>query len=318
MRETSARTILRLAVLWVALWVLIPASASANQLTVYPARRIITMDPSLPSATAVAVRDDRIVAVGTMETLEPWLGAFDYEIDETFRDKVLLPGFIDPHLHPDLAVSLLARNEIITPEDWDLPSGFIEGVTDRAGYLARLRELVDRDPDSDKTFFTWGYNAFWHGLITRQDLDAISATRPIVVTQRSSHEVVLNTAALDAAQITAAAAARVTDGVDWEAGRFWERGQSVVQGGIARYLRDRDAADNGLALVADLIHRGGVTTIYTAGSTPRPGSATWTAFDSKRIPIRTLKITRPGGSNRRPGATLTEKFETIRHRTRGG
>ena len=139
MRKTSARTILRLAVPWVALWVLIPASASANQLTVYPARRIITMDPSLPSATAVAVRDDRIVAVGTMEMLEPWLEAFDYEIDETFRDKVLLPGFIDPHLHPDLAVSLLARNEIITPEDWDLPSGFIEGVTDRAGYLARLR-----------------------------------------------------------------------------------------------------------------------------------------------------------------------------------
>ena len=94
MRETSARTIFRLAVLWVALWVLIPASASANQLTVYPARRIITMDPSLPSATAVAVRDDRIVAVGTMETLEPWLEAFDYEIDETFRDKVLLPGFL--------------------------------------------------------------------------------------------------------------------------------------------------------------------------------------------------------------------------------
>ena len=201
MRKTSARTILRLAVPWVALWVLIPASAAANQLTVYPARRIITMDPSLPSATAVAVRDDRIVAVGTMEMLEPWLEAFDYEIDETFRDKVLLPGFIDPHLHPDLAVSLLARNEIITPEDWDLPSGFIEGVTDRAGYLARLRELVDRDPDSDKTFFTWGYNAFWHGLITRQDLDAISATRPIVVTQRSSHEVVLNTAALAAAQL---------------------------------------------------------------------------------------------------------------------
>ncbi|MED5563069.1 MAG: amidohydrolase [Gemmatimonadota bacterium] len=309
MRETSARTILRLAVPWVALWVLIPASASANQLTVYPARRIITMDPSLPSATAVAVRDDRIVAVGTMETLEPWLEVFDYEVDETFRDKVLLPGFIDPHLHPDLAVSLLARNEIITPEDWDLPSGFIEGVTDRAGYLARLRELVDRDPDSDKTFFTWGYNAFWHGLITRQDLDAISATRPIVVTQRSSHEVVLNTAALDAAQITAAAAARVTDGVDWEAGRFWERGQSVVQGGIARYLRDRDAADNGLALVADLIHRGGVTTISTAGSAPRPGSATWTAFDSERIPFRTLMVPRPGGFNRRPGATLSEKFE---------
>ena len=54
---------------------------SADQLTVYPAKKIITMDPSMPTATAVAVRDDRVVAVGTMDTLKPWLAAHEYEID---------------------------------------------------------------------------------------------------------------------------------------------------------------------------------------------------------------------------------------------
>ena len=150
----------------------------ADQLTVYPAKTIITMDPSAPKATAV----------GTMETLQPWLDAHEYQIDDTFRDKVLLPGFIDPHLHPGLGARLLSQNEIITPEDWDLPSGFVEGVTDRTGYLTRLQELVDREKDSDKPFFTWGWNSYWHGPITRDDLDAVSATRPIVVTQRSSHD----------------------------------------------------------------------------------------------------------------------------------
>ena len=77
-------------------------SAAADQLTVYPARKIVTMDPSMPTATVVAVREDRIVAVGTMETLVPWLDAHEYEIDAQFQDKVLLPGFIDPHLHPGL------------------------------------------------------------------------------------------------------------------------------------------------------------------------------------------------------------------------
>ena len=57
-------------------------SVAADQLTVYPARKIVTMDPSMPTATVVAVRDDRIVAVGTMETLEPWLDAHEFEIDE--------------------------------------------------------------------------------------------------------------------------------------------------------------------------------------------------------------------------------------------
>ncbi len=42
-------------------------------ITVFTARRVRTMDQSLPEATAVAVRDGRIVEVGTLETLQPWL-----------------------------------------------------------------------------------------------------------------------------------------------------------------------------------------------------------------------------------------------------
>ena len=286
---------------------------SADQLTVYPAKKIITMDPSMPTATAVAVRDDRVVAVGTMDTLKPWLDAHEYEIDERFRDKVLLPGFIDPHLHPGLGARLLSQNEIITAEDWELPSGFIEGVTDRESYLARLRELVSHEADSDEPFFTWGWNSYWHGPLTRQDLDNISATRPIVVTQRSAHEVVLNTAALEAAQVSEEVVAVAPDGVDWEAGRFWERGQAVVRDRISRYLPNPRATADGFDLVTDLIHRGGVTTIADAGSAPRVGSAQWESlresFDNDQTPFRILHIARPGGYEERAGDNLSAKFE---------
>ena len=44
---------------------------SADQLTVYPAKKIITMDPAMPTATALAERDDRVDAHGTMDTLQP-------------------------------------------------------------------------------------------------------------------------------------------------------------------------------------------------------------------------------------------------------
>jgi len=309
MKPTAVRITLALALLGMAS----PSSVTADQLKVYSARQIITMDPSMPTATAVAVRADRIVAVGTMESLQPWLDAHDFEIDDTFVDKVLLPGFIDPHLHPGLGARLLSQNEIITPEDWDLPSGFVKGVTDRAGYLARLQALVDQDEASDAPFFTWGWNAYWHGLITRRDLDAVSATRPIVVTQRSSHEVVLNTAALEAARISEEEAALAPDGVDWEAGRFWERGQAIVRRGIATHLRDPTAADNGFDLVADLIHRGGVTTISDPGGAPMTGSAQWehlrAAFDSDDTPFRMFLVPRARGYDARPGATLSAKFE---------
>ena len=289
---------------------------AADQLTVYPAKKIITMDPSMPTATAVAVRDDRVVAVGTMDTLKPWLDAHEYEIDDRFRDKVLLPGFIDPHLHPGLGARLLSQNEIITAEDWELPSGFIEGVTDRVSYLARLRELVSRDAGSDEPFFTWGWNSYWHGPLTRQDLDSISATRPIVVTQRSAHEVVLNTAALEASQVSEEVVALAPDGVDWEAGRFWERGQALVRDRISRYLPNPRATTDGFDLVADLIHRGGVTTIADAGSAPRVGSAQWEglreSFDNDQTPFRILHVARPAGYDERAGDNLSAKFENDR------
>ena len=305
---------LRRMVLWVALLCIsVPGIASAQELTVFRARRIITMDPSLPIATAVAVRDDRIVAVGTMETLQPWLTAHDYEVDDTFLDKVLLPGLIDPHLHPGLGASLLAKNEIVTPEDWDLPSGFVKGVTDRESYLARLQELVDRDPGSEEPFFTWGWNIYWHGPITRADLDAVSATRPIVVTQRSAHEVVLNTAAIEAAHITKEDVAMVPDGVDWEGGRFWETGRTVAAAGIATYLRNDDTGDTGYGLVADLIHRGGVTTISDPGGAPRVGSAQWdilrAEFDTERTPFRTLLVSSQRAYGSSPGATVSGQFQ---------
>ena len=70
-------------------------------ITVYPARRIHTMDPSLPEATALAVRGDRIVEVGTLESLRPWLDAHEHVIDNRFTDSILVPGLIDHRVdHP--------------------------------------------------------------------------------------------------------------------------------------------------------------------------------------------------------------------------
>src|SRR5580698_7742088 len=63
---------------------------------VYTARRIVTMNPSNPFATHVAVRDGRILGTGTLDSLRGW-GKF--EPDERFKDKVILPGFVEGHSH---------------------------------------------------------------------------------------------------------------------------------------------------------------------------------------------------------------------------
>ncbi len=48
------------------------------------------------------------------------LAGSDFEHDETFKEKLLVPGFIDQHLHPILGALTLAT-EVIAPEDSMLP-----------------------------------------------------------------------------------------------------------------------------------------------------------------------------------------------------
>ena len=70
-----------------------------EHITVYPASQIHTMDPGRPKASAVAVSDGRIVSVGSMESMQPWLRRYPYSIDDRYKEKVVMPGFIDPHTH---------------------------------------------------------------------------------------------------------------------------------------------------------------------------------------------------------------------------
>jgi hypothetical protein len=165
-------------------------------LRVYTARTIITMEPSAPLATAVAVADGRIAAVGSLESLGDWLAERDHEIDRRFQDRVLLPGFIEPHLHPYIAGVLLPM-AFVTPHAWQLPGRDIEGVRGRNAYLARLAEL-EAELGRGEWLWTWGFHHLYHGRLVRADLDAISRERPIIVWHRSFHEVIVNSAALEA------------------------------------------------------------------------------------------------------------------------
>ncbi|MEG1734411.1 MAG: amidohydrolase, partial [Comamonas sp.] len=63
---------------------------------IFSARKIITMNRSRPEATHVAVRDGRILAVGSRDEVSGWGPA---TWDDSFADKVLMPGFVEGHAH---------------------------------------------------------------------------------------------------------------------------------------------------------------------------------------------------------------------------
>ncbi|MFZ4812227.1 MAG: hypothetical protein ACOYL9_12860, partial [Ilumatobacteraceae bacterium] len=62
--------------------------------TVFTARKIVTMNPANPEATAVAVRDGMIIAAGAIEECASW---GPHTVDDRFADKVLIPGFVEEH-----------------------------------------------------------------------------------------------------------------------------------------------------------------------------------------------------------------------------
>jgi predicted amidohydrolase YtcJ len=67
---------------------------------VFVAKTIHTMDPGWPEATAVAVRGGKFLSVGTLDDVKLYRGKTPFSVDETFQDKVLIPGFIEAHGHP--------------------------------------------------------------------------------------------------------------------------------------------------------------------------------------------------------------------------
>jgi predicted amidohydrolase YtcJ len=77
-----------------------PALGKPKTITVFVARKIVTMDPSLPVATAVAVADGKILSVGSLDDLRPWTEKYPTRIDRRFADHVLYPGFVEAHAHP--------------------------------------------------------------------------------------------------------------------------------------------------------------------------------------------------------------------------
>ena len=229
---------------------------------IYTARRVITMDTDHPEATAVAVDDDRITAVGNVEELH---AAGD--LDDTFADAVIVPGLIDQHLHPILGATTLAT-EVIAIEDWVLPERTFPAARSAEDYRRRLTEAEQRTKDPGEWLFSWGYHKLWHGPLDRSALDAVSTTRPIAVWQRSCHEWYLNSAAIDTLGLTEEAMAGqgpASDMVDLAAGHWWESGMNLLLPTLAPVFMSPQRVADGLRQLVAYLHANGVTAINEPG-----------------------------------------------------
>jgi predicted amidohydrolase YtcJ len=238
------------------------AAGAAPTVTVFIARRVVTLDPVLPVAEAVAVVGGRILWVGGLDETIRVLGDQPYRLDRTFADHVVVPGFVAQHDHPVLA-ALTMSSEILAIEDWALPSGTVPAVADKPDFLARLGKAVAARPDPEEPVLSWGYHASFFGPLTRAELDGISATRPILVWGRSCHEMVLNSAAMARGGIDDKAFASFSASAQRQSsmvgGHFWEQGMFAALPHIAPMVASPERMRAGLELTRDYMRAKGVT-----------------------------------------------------------
>lgn len=281
--------------------------AQESPIVVYTAAEIVTLEPSQPAVEAVAVEGDRIVAIGSLNEIRQTYSGQLLTVDSRFDDLVIVPGLINQHEHAWLT-TLLFIAEILSIEDWVLPDKTIELSASAVDYRERLANLVAEHPDPSEVFYTWGYHQYFHGPLTRTDLDEISDTIPIVVLQRSIHEQIHNSRALEYFGIDQAlidnAPKSVSAQTNLEEGHFWEQGQGLIVPAVFADLFRPERYIPALREAKSYWHAAGSTLVAEPGGSSSPARLEMQneVLGDRETPFRMYYI----ADGRSPVASVTE------------
>lgn len=218
--------------------------------------RIYTVEEKAPWAQAVAIRDGKIIAVGSGKQVAVHKGADTRVID--MGGRFLMPAFGDAHNHPIFGGMSHARCSL-------------HGGATVEDYRRIITACIARTP-GDGTIYGVGWEDSLfppNGVPRREVLDAISTTRPMVFLSKGGHSLWLNSLALAAAGITRATADPVNGQIDRDpatgepVGGLQEAAMALAEALIPRQTAaDRERA---IAYTARFFNSLGITAWHDAG-----------------------------------------------------
>ncbi len=258
---------------------------------------IWTGDESSTWASALAVRDGRIIYVGE-QTLSPGLVGPDTEVID-LAGKMVVPGFCDSHVHP--VAGGVESGQLQLAE-----------AKSKADVATALRAYAQKFPD-----FPWLVGGGWSPVdlpadIDRRDLDVVESRRPVFLTSADAHTAWVNSRALEQAGIDGAT-------LDPQGGRIERDAQGRPNGllreeavsMVARLLPETsphdvvEGAERGLALATKF----GITTLHDANATPSVLRAYQTLQSSGRLHTRIIAAL---WTDPKAGAEQVERLRTLR------
>ncbi len=148
--------------------------------------------PGAPDAQALAVRGGRIVAVGRDAEVRRLAGPRTRVVDA--RGKMVVPGFIDSHVH-------------FVTGGFSLASVQLRDAATREEFVRRIRDFAKTVPAG--TWITEGNwdHSLWGGELPRREwIDSVTPNHPVWISRLDGHMALANSAALRAAGVTRATA----------------------------------------------------------------------------------------------------------------
>jgi predicted amidohydrolase YtcJ len=258
--------------------------------------KIVTVDEARPVAQAIAVNGDTIVALGSNQEIQPYIGPTTRVID--LKGALAVPGFIDAHVH-FTGVGEAARNlKLGTARTWD---EIVRMVGDAAKNAKPGEWIVGRGWHQEKWSEVPSANV--EGFPVHDALTRVSPDNPVWLTHASGHAGFANALAMKIAEVSKTTPdpdggkiLRDKDGNP--TGLMNERAAALVGAALARDRATRTATqiDADLRGVIELASREalakGLTSVHDAGSPPSTIEVMKRVVDEGKLPLRVSMMLR--------------------------
>jgi len=223
---------------------------------------IYTMDDFYPLAEAVAIRDGKIIAVGSEYAVGPYIGSETKVLD--LNGKTMVPGLIEGHGHFMGLGYAKMRLDLSTVNNYD---ELVDMVADA---------VIDAEPGE------WILGRGWHqskwdpepvplvkGFQTHEKLSKVSPDNPVWLTHASGHAAFGNAKAMEIAGVTAETefgfgGEIIKDLQGNPTGVFNERAQGLISKHVE--FEGEESSQRALELAVKACLENGITSFQDAGS----------------------------------------------------
>lgn len=263
--------------------------------------KVVTVDPAIPEAQAVAVRGDRIAAVGSNDAIQRYIGPATQVID--LKGQLAIPGLIESHGHfMGLGQSKMTL-DLMDVKSWD---EIVQMVAAAAKQARPGDWILGRGWHQEKWTSVPQPNV--EGFPFHDALSKVSPNNPVLLTHASGHATFVNAAAMAAANITPATVNPsggeiLKDAGGRPIGLLRETASGLANRALEAWRakktadeRDADATRQ-IELAAKAAIEAGVTTFHDAGSNFATIDLFKRAAAEGRLPVRLWVMVRDSNDN---------------------